>query len=163
MLATVEAPSSTAVSRLAGNISLTGELVSYFLVGTEQIANFTTSDADVSGWDICILSDMPGKFGHEGIAELADLVIGASLGIKVGAALSRRCGLVRVVHRRETIGMRTLPPPMFKPVKAFLNVCSKPRNLRMDKLTLGWSRSPPLYGPIAELNWWTISDHPSRG
>jgi hypothetical protein len=43
------------------------------------------------------------------------------------------------------------PPPMFRPVRAFLNVCSRPRNFRIDRLTEGWRRSPPLYGPSAEL------------
>ncbi|SKV14431.1 Uncharacterised protein [Mycobacteroides abscessus subsp. abscessus] len=30
-----------------------------------------------------------------------------------------------------------LPPPMGSPVSAFLNICSKPRNLMIDRLTLG--------------------------
>ncbi|KAH3681002.1 hypothetical protein WICPIJ_008010 [Wickerhamomyces pijperi] len=46
-----------------------------------------------------------------------------------------------------------LPPPMFKPVKAFLKICSKPKNFKMDKLTDGCNLKPPLYGPKAELNW----------
>ena len=37
-----------------------------------------------------------------------------------------------------------LPPPMGRPVRLFLNTCSKPRNLMMDRSTLGWKRSPPL-------------------
>jgi hypothetical protein len=37
-----------------------------------------------------------------------------------------------------------LPPPIGMPVSAFLKVCSKPRNLMMPRLTLGWKRSPPL-------------------
>lgn len=45
-----------------------------------------------------------------------------------------------------------LPPPIGIPVRAFLKVCSKPRNLMIDRLTLGWNRSPPLNGPSAELN-----------
>ena len=45
-----------------------------------------------------------------------------------------------------------LPPPIGRPVSEFLKICSKPRNLRMDWLTEGWKRRPPLYGPIAELN-----------
>jgi hypothetical protein len=46
-----------------------------------------------------------------------------------------------------------LAPPMFRPVRAFLKICSKPKNLRMDRLTVGCRRRPPLYGPRAELNW----------
>src|SRR5690606_6597891 len=45
-----------------------------------------------------------------------------------------------------------LPPPMGRPVSAFLNVCSNPRNFMMLRFTLGWNRRPPLYGPSAELN-----------
>ncbi len=37
-----------------------------------------------------------------------------------------------------------LPPPIGSPVNAFLKVCSKARNLRIDSLTLGWNRRPPL-------------------
>ena len=39
-----------------------------------------------------------------------------------------------------------------RPVRAFLKICSKPRNFKMDRLTVGWNLSPPLYGPKAELN-----------
>lgn len=39
-----------------------------------------------------------------------------------------------------------------RPVRAFLKICSKPRNFRMLRLTLGWNRRPPLYGPKALLN-----------
>src|SRR3546814_3782394 len=46
-----------------------------------------------------------------------------------------------------------LPPPIGSPVRAFLKVCSKPRNLMIPTLTDGWKRKPPLYGPTAELNW----------
>ena len=45
-----------------------------------------------------------------------------------------------------------LPPPIGRVVRAFLKVCSKPRNLRIEGFTEGWKRRPPLYGPIAELN-----------
>ena len=37
-----------------------------------------------------------------------------------------------------------LPPPMGRPVRAFLKICSKPRNLMMDRFTEGWKRRPPL-------------------
>ncbi len=45
-----------------------------------------------------------------------------------------------------------LPPPMPRPVSAFLKICSKPRNLMTPRLTDGWKRRPPLYGPSALLN-----------
>ncbi len=37
-----------------------------------------------------------------------------------------------------------LPPPIGRPVSAFLKICSKPRNLMIPRLTEGWKRSPPL-------------------
>ncbi len=37
-----------------------------------------------------------------------------------------------------------LPPPMGVVVRAFLKICSKPRNLMMPRYTEGWNRSPPL-------------------
>ena len=45
-----------------------------------------------------------------------------------------------------------LPPPIGNEVKEFLKICSKPKNFKMLRFTLGWKRRPPLYGPIAELN-----------
>ena len=39
-----------------------------------------------------------------------------------------------------------------RPVREYLSVCSKPRNLRMLWFTDGWKRKPPLYGPMALLN-----------
>ena len=45
-----------------------------------------------------------------------------------------------------------LPPPMGRVVRAFLNVCSNPKNFSIDRFTDGWNLNPPLYGPIAELN-----------
>src|SRR5208282_6544997 len=41
------------------------------------------------------------------------------------------------------------PPPMGSVVREFLNTCSKARNLRIPRLTEGWNRNPPLYGPMA--------------
>lgn len=53
----------------------------------------------------------------------------------------------RISHRmQDASGIDLLP------VRAFLKICSKPKNLRMDKFTDGWKRRPPLYGPRAELN-----------
>ena len=37
-----------------------------------------------------------------------------------------------------------LPPPMGRPVREFLKICSKPRNFTMPGYTLGWKRRPPL-------------------
>ncbi len=45
-----------------------------------------------------------------------------------------------------------LPPPMGRPVREFLKICSNPRNLMMPRFTEGCKRRPPLYGPMALLN-----------
>ena len=45
------------------------------------------------------------------------------------------------------LGLKSEPPfapPMGSVVRAFLNVCSKPRNLSIERLTALWKRSPPL-------------------
>ena len=43
------------------------------------------------------------------------------------------------------------PPPIGSVVKAFLNICSNPKNFKILKFTLGCKRIPPLYGPNALL------------
>ena len=62
----------------------------------------------------------------------------------------------RMISRSERpLGSKSdppLPPPIGIPVRPFLNVCSKPRNLTMPRFTEGWKRRPPLYGPRALLN-----------
>jgi len=37
-----------------------------------------------------------------------------------------------------------LPPPIGNVVRPFLKTCSKPRNFRMPRFTVGWKRRPPL-------------------
>ena len=37
-----------------------------------------------------------------------------------------------------------LPPPIARPVKEFLKICSKPKNLIIPTFTEGWKRNPPL-------------------
>ena len=44
-------------------------------------------------------------------------------------------------------GLKFAPPfapPMGRVVSEFLKTCSKPRNFRIEMLTLLWKRSPPL-------------------
>src|SRR3989344_3758080 len=41
--------------------------------------------------------------------------------------------------------------PMGRVVRAFLKVCSNARNFSTERLTDGWNRMPPLYGPMAML------------
>ena len=62
---------------------------------------------------------------------------------------------ISLSHLRFPFGSKSeppLPPPIGKPVKAFLKICSNAKNFKIDKLTEGWNLNPPLYGPIAELN-----------
>ncbi len=42
-----------------------------------------------------------------------------------------------------------LPPPMGRVVREFLKTCSKARNFKTLRLTVGSKRKPPLYGPMA--------------
>ena len=37
-----------------------------------------------------------------------------------------------------------LPPPIGKPVREFLKICSNAKNFKIDALTLGWNLRPPL-------------------
>ena len=46
-----------------------------------------------------------------------------------------------------------LPPPMGSEVREFLKTCSKAKNLSTPRLTEGWKRRPPLYGPMALFIW----------
>ena len=45
------------------------------------------------------------------------------------------------------LGSKSLPPlapPMGRVVRLFFRICSKPRNFKMDRFTVGWNRRPPL-------------------
>jgi hypothetical protein len=57
------------------------------LVLAIKIANLARSNANVAGGNIDGGADMAEQLGHERLAEAHDLVIGSTLGIKVGAAL----------------------------------------------------------------------------
>ena len=59
----------------------------------------------------------------------------------------RRCTLLPV-RKQVTLGSKSqppLPPPIGSVVSEFLKICSKPRNLMMLSVTLGWKRSPPAH------------------
>ena len=45
------------------------------------------------------------------------------------------------------------PPPIGRVVRLFLKTCSNARNFKIEAFTDGWNLNPPLYGPIALLNW----------
>ena|ERR1700733_943052 len=65
----------------------TGEFIAILLVRPKQEANFTSTNANVPGWNIGVLADVAGKLEHKCIAKPADLVVGFALWIKVGASL----------------------------------------------------------------------------
>src|SRR5690606_19856079 len=93
------------------------------LVLTEHVTNLATADADIASRNIRVFADVTVELGHKRLAEAHNFPVRAATGIEVGAAL---------------------PPPMGMPVRAFLNVCSNPRNLMMPTFTEGWKRMPPL-------------------
>ena len=43
-------------------------------------------------------------------------------------------------------------------VSAFLNVCSNPRNLRIERLTDAWKRIPPLVRAYGVVELYAITD-----
>ena len=49
-----------------------------------------------------------------------------------------------VLAYQLTTGQPPFPPPIGNVVRLFLKVCSKPRNFKMLRLTVGWNRRPPL-------------------
>src|SRR5258705_9537786 len=79
-------------------------------------------------------------------------------GTSVSGPMCRLSSVMKLWQKRMTslsllpLGSKSdppLPPPIGSVVSEFLNTCSNARNLRMPRLTDGWNRSPPLYGPIA--------------
>jgi hypothetical protein len=83
------------------------------LVLAEQVADLAGADADVTGRHVGVLADVAVELGHERLAEAHDLGLGAALRVEVGAALA-------AADRQ--------------PVRAFLKICSKPRNLMIDEV-----------------------------
>lgn len=90
---------------------------------------------------------------HKGNAELPDLIVGFALGIEVGSTFTS-ANVYYTTNQLQHPSCLTLEQKNddVRPVRAFLKICSKPKNLRMERLTVGWNLSPPLYGPKAELN-----------
>ena len=52
------------------------------------MTNLARRHADIAGRDICVSANMLAELPHEGDTELANLVIGLALGVKVGATLT---------------------------------------------------------------------------
>ena len=65
-----------------------GPLVGQALVLTEQVGNLAAANAQVTSGNVGVGADVAIELGHEGLAEVHDLVVGLALGVKVGAALT---------------------------------------------------------------------------
>jgi hypothetical protein len=79
-------------------------------------AHLAAAHADVTGRHVGVGADMAEQFGHESLAEAHHLARLLPLGSK---------------------SEPPLPPPMGSVVSAFLKVCSKARNFRIDRFTDG--------------------------
>lgn len=98
---------------------LAGEL----LVHSVQEADLTSTYTYVTRRDVLVWADAAPELKHEGLAETHDLSVRLS----------------DVVEVRTTFA-----PPIGRVVRAFLNVCSNPRNLSIEGVTALWKRRPPL-------------------
>ena len=82
--------------RTAEGTALAGEnadeLVTKALVLAEEVADFTAADADVTGRNVGVGSDVARKLGHEALAETHDFAVGLAARIEVGAALAAAHG-----------------------------------------------------------------------
>ena len=82
--------------RTAEGTALAGEnadeLVTEALVLAEEVADFAAADADITGGNVGVGSDMAGKLGHEALAETHDFAVGLAARIEVGAALAAAHG-----------------------------------------------------------------------
>mmetsp|Transcript_24908 Transcript_24908/g.62279 ORF Transcript_24908/g.62279 Transcript_24908/m.62279 type:complete len:432 (+) Transcript_24908:105-1400(+) len=90
------------------------------LVLAEEVADLAAADADVAGGDVggggwsAVMKDWQKR-----MTSASDLPFGSK-------------------------SAPPLPPPSGSVVSEFLRICSKPRNLRMERFTLGCRRRPPL-------------------
>src|SRR5699024_5670833 len=66
--------------------------VRHSLVLPEQVTDLPAADADVTGGDVSVLSDMAGQFGHQRLAEAHDLTVAAALRVEVRASLAAADG-----------------------------------------------------------------------
>ena len=69
-----------------------GPLVGQALVLTEHVGNLAAANAQVASGNVGVGANVAIEFGHEGLAEVHDLVVGLALGVKVGAALAAAHG-----------------------------------------------------------------------
>ena len=98
-------------------------------------------------------ADVALKLSHKGLAESKDFSVRFSFRVKVRTTWKfykyeiKKCFTFFI----KVYKALPFPPPMGRVVRAFLKICSNPKNLMIERLTEGWSRSPPLYGPMAWL------------
>ena len=69
-----------------------GPLVGQALVLTEHVGNLAAANAQVAGGNVGVGANVAIELGHEGLAEVHDLVVGLALGVKVGTALAAAHG-----------------------------------------------------------------------
>lgn len=77
---------STPASTLTGQDTL--PLVARRAVGTEEVTDLTSTNTNVTSWDVGIGADVLAEFAHEGDAELADLVVRLALWVEVASSLT---------------------------------------------------------------------------
>jgi hypothetical protein len=98
----------------------------------EQEADLTRPDADVARGDIGVLAEVAVQLVHERLAEAHDFGIRPAVRVEVAAALRAADALT---------GQRILEDLL------------EAEELDDRRLTLGWKRRPPLYGPSTDENW----------
>ena len=65
------------------------------LVHAEHVPNFATTNTDITGWNVAILTDVSPQFHHEGLAKPHHFAVGLALGVKIRTALATAHGQAR--------------------------------------------------------------------
>ena len=63
-------------------------LAGQFLVGTVEVTDFTSANADVTGRAVLIRTDVAPQLIHEGLAETHDFLVRLANGVEIGTALA---------------------------------------------------------------------------
>jgi len=66
----------------------TFEDISDTLVLAEEITDFTSTNTNITSWNISISTDMAVKFGHEGLAETHNFTIGLASWVEIGTTFA---------------------------------------------------------------------------
>jgi hypothetical protein len=124
---------TTPVEALSGEH--TSELIPEFLVGTEKITNLASTGTNITGYN-----------DEASIKKLIPKIRLHVPGTSVLLPMCLQSSIMKELQKRLIslsdlpLGSKSeppFPPPMERPVRAFLNVCSKPKNLRIERLTEG--------------------------